>query len=127
MQEEIFGPILPVLEVNEIEEVVDFISLRESPLGLYVFAEDQLLTERILNATRSGDAAVNDCAIQPLIHDLPFGGVGNSGMGKYHGEWGFRAYTNARGIFYHSTQIDFAMRYPPYSQYKLLREIAIPS
>ena len=127
MQEEIFGPILPVLEVNQIEEVVNFINARESPLGLYVFAEDQLVVERILNATRSGNAAVNDCAIQPLIHEFPFGGVGNSGMGKYHGEWGFRAYTNARGVFYHSTQIDLGVRYPPYSQYRLLREAAMPS
>jgi hypothetical protein len=58
-------------------------------------------------------AAVNDCTLQPIIHDLPFGGVGNSGMGKYHGEWGFRAYTNARGVLYHSTRLDLGVRYPP--------------
>src|SRR5438477_1642625 len=106
MQEEIFGPILPVLEVDNVQQVIDFVNARPSPLGLYVFAEDQNLTAQILDSTTSGDAAVNDCTIQPLIPDLPFGGVGSSGMGKYHGEWGFRAYTNARGVLYHGTRID---------------------
>src|SRR6266852_6671218 len=100
MQEEIFGPILPVLEVDNVEQVINFINARPSPLGLYLFAEDQGVTEQILDGTTSGDAAVNDCTIQPLIPDLPFGGVGNSGMGKYHGDWGFRTYTNARAVRY---------------------------
>src|SRR5713101_5292492 len=127
MQEEIFGPILPVLEVDDVQEVIDFINARPSPLGLYVFAEDQHMTEKILDSTTSGDAAVNDCTVQPIVHDLPFGGVGNSGMGKYHGEWGFRAYTNARGVLYHSTRIDFGVRYPPYDRQKTLRKLVVPS
>jgi len=127
MQEEIFGPILPILEVGSVKEVIDFVSARPSPLGLYVFAKNQSVTEEILAATTSGDAAVNDCAIQPIIHDLPFGGVGGSGMGKYHGEWGFRAYTNARGVLYHSTRIDLGVRYPPYHRNKRLRAIVVPS
>jgi aldehyde dehydrogenase (NAD+) len=122
MQEEIFGPILPVLEVDNVRQVIDFINARPSPLGLYVFAEDQRVAEQILDSTASGDAAVNDCTIQPLIPDLPFGGVGDSGMGKYHGEWGFRTYTNARGVLYHGTAIDPDPRYPPYSRQKALRE-----
>jgi len=121
MQEEVFGPILPVIEVGNVEEVIGFINARPNPLGLYIFAEDQSIAERILDATESGDAVVNDCTIQPLIHELPFGGVGNSGMGKYHGEWGFRAYTNARGVLYHSTKIDLGVRYPPYSEHQRLR------
>jgi aldehyde dehydrogenase (NAD+) len=114
MQEEIFGPILPMVEVSSVEEVIEYVNARPRPLGLYVFAEDLDIAERILDATESGDAAVNDCAIQPLVPELPFGGVGNSGMGKYHGEWGFRAYTNARGVLYHSTTADPGVRYPPY-------------
>jgi aldehyde dehydrogenase (NAD+) len=114
MQEEIFGPILPVLEVSRVEAVIDYVNARPKPLGLYVFAEDLEIAERILDATESEDAAVNDCTIQPLVPELPFGGVGNSGMGKYHGEWGFRAYTNARGVLYHSTGADPGVRYPPY-------------
>jgi acyl-CoA reductase-like NAD-dependent aldehyde dehydrogenase len=128
MQEEVFGPVLPVLEVGDVQQVIDFVNERPNPLGLYVFAEDKKVTQRILDATTSGDAVVNDCTLQPLIHDLPFGGVGASGMGKYHGEWGFRAYSNARGVLYHSTRIDFAgVRYPPYDRNKRLRDLVIPS
>lgn len=127
MQEEIFGPILPVLEVDSVQEVIEFINARPSPLGLYVFGDDQIVTEQILESTTSGDAVVNDCTVHPIIHDLPFGGVGASGMGKYHGEWGFRAYTNARGVVYHSTRVDLGFRYPPYNRCKMLRQIAVPS
>ncbi|MDM0082880.1 aldehyde dehydrogenase family protein [Variovorax sp. J31P179] len=114
MQEEIFGPILPVLEVGSVEEVINYVNARPKPLGLYVFAEDLEVAERILGATESGDAGINDCTIHPLVPELPFGGVGNSGMGKYHGEWGFRAYTNARGVLYRGTAEDPGVRYPPY-------------
>jgi aldehyde dehydrogenase (NAD+) len=127
MQEEIFGPILPVLVIDSVEQAIDFVNARPSPLGLYVFAEDPRVTEQVLEATTSGDAAINDCTIHPLIPDLPFGGVGNSGMGKYHGEWGFRAYTNARGVLDHSTKMDPDVRYPPYSQNKALSESAVSS
>lgn len=128
MQEEIFGPILPVLPVSGVEEVIDFVNARPNPLGLYIFSEDGSVTEQILNLTASGDAAVNDCTLQPTIHDLPFGGVGNSGMGKYHGEWGFRSYSNARGVLSHSTRIDVGgLRYPPYDHNRILREIVMPS
>ena len=104
MQEEVFGPILPVLEIESVEAVIKWVNDRPSPLGLYVFAEDLDVVERILDATSSGDAEVNDCAIHPLFPELPFGGVGNSGMGKYHGRWGFEAFTNARGVLYHSAK-----------------------
>lgn len=128
MQEEIFGPLLPVLEVSDVQEMIEFVNARPSPLGLYVFSEDRSVTERILSSTTSGGAVVNDCTLQPIIHDLPFGGVGNSGMGKYHGEWGFRAYSNARGVLFHSTVADFGgVRYPPYENNRKLREFIIPS
>jgi aldehyde dehydrogenase (NAD+) len=128
MQEEIFGPILPILEVDSVEAVIDFVNARPSPLGLYLFSENESVTEQILNSTASGDAAVNECTIQPTIHDLPFGGVGNSGMGKYHGEWGFRAYSNARGVLSHSTHIDIGgLRYPPYDRNRILRQMVMPS
>ena len=106
MQEEVFGPILPVLEISSVEAVIQWVNSRPTPLGLYVFAQDASVAERILGATRSGDAVVNDCALHPLIQELPFGGVGNSGMGKYHGRWGFEAFTNARGVLYHSASFD---------------------
>lgn len=123
MQEEIFGPILPVLEMDSVEGAIDWINRRPAPLAVYVFAEDDDVVERILGATHSGDAAVNDCMVHPLIPELPFGGVGNSGMGKYHGRWGFEAFTNARGVMYHSTKLDPPVRYPPYSKHTFERRI----
>jgi aldehyde dehydrogenase (NAD+) len=123
MQEEVFGPILPVLEIESVEAVIEWVNQRPSALGVYLFTEDDDVVERILGATRSGDAEVNDCAIHPLFPELPFGGVGNSGIGKYHGKWGFDAFTNARGGLYHSAKIDPGVRYPPYSQHKLERRI----
>ncbi len=103
-------PDLPVLEISSVEAVIQWVNSRPSPLGLYVFAEDSSVAERILGATRSGDAVVNDCALHPLIQELPLGGAGNSGMGKYHGRWGFEAFTNARGVVYHSARIDPRVR-----------------
>ncbi|WP_207633860.1 aldehyde dehydrogenase family protein [Paraburkholderia hospita] len=123
MQEEIFGPILPVLEVGSVEAVIEWVNSRPSPLGLYVFAEDSAVIDRILGDTRSGDAEVNDCAIHPLFPELPFGGVGDSGMGKYHGHWGFEAFTNARGVLHHSTRVDPGVRYPPYTKHGFERAI----
>jgi aldehyde dehydrogenase (NAD+) len=122
MQDEIFGPILPVLEVDRAETVLDIVNARPAPLALYVFALDRAVAERFLDETRSGDAVINDCTVQPLVRELPFGGVGHSGMGKYHGEWGFRAYANARGVLYRSTRFDPSVRYPPYRKYARLRD-----
>jgi len=123
MQDEVFGPILPVLEIDSVEAVIDWVNERPRPLGLYVFAEDEDVAERILEATNSGDACVNDCSVHPLVPELPFGGVGNSGMGKYHGHWGYQAFTNARGVLYHSPRIDPGVKYPPYTEHTAERKL----
>jgi acyl-CoA reductase-like NAD-dependent aldehyde dehydrogenase len=123
MQDEVFGPILPVLEIDSVEAVIDWVNERPRPLGLYVFTEDDDVAERILDATNSGDACVNDCSVHPLVPELPFGGVGNSGMGKYHGHWGYEAFTNARGVLYHSARIDPGVKYPPYTEHERERKI----
>jgi aldehyde dehydrogenase (NAD+) len=123
MQDEVFGPILPVLEISSVDAVVDWVNERPDPLGLYVFSEDESVAEQILERTSSGDACVNDCSVHPLVQQLPFGGVGNSGMGKYHGHWGFEAFTNARGVLYHSALIDPGVKYPPYSEHTLERKV----
>jgi len=123
MQDEVFGPILPVLEIDSVDAVIEWVNERPRPLGLYVFTEDEDVAERILDATNSGDACVNDCAVQPLVPELPFGGVGNSGMGKYHGRWGYEAFTNARGVLYHSALIDPDVKYPPYAENTLARMV----
>ena len=123
MKEEIFGPILPILEVDSVQAAIDWVNRNPAPLGLYIFAEDDDVVDEILGRTSSGDAVVNDCSLHPLIPELPFGGVGNSGMGKYHGRWGFEAFTNARGVLYHSAKLDPGVRYPPYSEHGFERSI----
>src|SRR5215475_7169861 len=123
MQDEVFGPILPVLEIDSVEAVIAWVNERPRPLGLYVFTEDEDVAERILEATNSGDACVNDCSVHPLVPELPFGGVGNSGMGKYHGRHGFEAFTNARGVLYHSPRIDPGVKYPPYAEHTGERKV----
>ena len=124
MQEEVFGPILPVLEIDSVESVIDWVNERPEPArSLRLQPRTSRSSSSILEPTSSGRRGVNDCAIHPLFPQLPFGGVGNSGMGKYHGHWGFEAFTNARGVLYHSPLIDPGVRYPPYANHALERVV----
>ena len=99
MQEEIFGPIMPVKTYNQIDEVVDYINLHERPLGLYYFGNKESEEEFVMSNTVSGGAALNDVIFQFIQDDLPFGGIGPSGMGNYHGIEGFRTFSHARGVY----------------------------
>ena len=98
MQEEIFGPILPVVPYGDLDAAVAHVNAGERPLGLYVFGHDEEVTDRVLANTISGGAAVNTCALQGALPSLAFGGVGMSGMGRHHGEEGFREFSNPRGV-----------------------------
>ena len=98
MREEIFGPILPIIPYDEVDEVIATINAGDRPLGIYVFGDDIATIDRVLGETSSGGGAVNACAIQAGLKALPFGGVGLSGMGRHHGEEGFREFSNQRGI-----------------------------
>ncbi|MDQ1854989.1 NAD(P)-dependent benzaldehyde dehydrogenase MdlD [Chryseobacterium sp. WLY505] len=98
MQQEIFGPILPVMTYNDIEEALEEINNRPKPLALYVFTEDQEFAEYVLNHTTSGDAEINSAIIHVGSHYLPFGGVGTSGMGKYHGKFSFECFSHSRSV-----------------------------
>ncbi|WP_114819145.1 NAD(P)-dependent benzaldehyde dehydrogenase MdlD [Chryseobacterium sp. KLBC 52] len=98
MQQEIFGPILPVMTYNDIEEALEEINNRPKPLALYVFKEDQEFAEYVLNHTTSGDAEINSTIIHVGSHYLPFGGVGTSGMGKYHGKFSFECFSHSRSV-----------------------------
>lgn len=98
MQEEIFGPILPVVPYDDLDAAVAGINAGERPLGLYVFGDDPAVTNRILGATHSGGAAVNTCAVQSALPSLGFGGSGMSGFGRHHGIEGFREFSNPRGV-----------------------------
>jgi aldehyde dehydrogenase (NAD+) len=121
MQNEIFGPVLPVLKVKDMDAALQFVQKREKPLAFYIFSENRETVEKVLLKSTSGGACVNETLNHMVVPDLPFGGVGNSGMGKYHGEWGFREFSNARAILDHGTSFDPSLRYPLYGSEKLAR------
>ena len=114
MQEEIFGPILPVMEIGSIREVTDYISSNPKPLALYYFSEDTVKQAELLGKTSSGGACINDVITHVANPNLPFGGVGNSGMGKYHGKFSFDTFSHQRAVIKKSTRVDVPVRYPPY-------------
>ena len=107
MQEEIFGPILPVMIYSSMDEAIDYVNAHDRPLGLYYFGSDKAEEERVLSRTISGGVTVNDVIFHNAMEDLPFGGVGPSGMGNYHGSDGFKTFSHMRAI-YRQTGIDVA-------------------
>jgi len=115
MQEEIFGPILPVMEFSDISVVFNYINSHPKPLALYYFSEDKAGQSEVLEKTSSGGACINDVIIHIANSNMPFGGVGNSGMGKYHGKYSFEAFSHQRAVMSKSTRTDVPVRYPPYN------------
>jgi coniferyl-aldehyde dehydrogenase len=99
MQEEIFGPILPVKAYDALEDAIDHVNAGERPLALYVFAHDEDVAEDVLLRTTSGGACVNSAAAHGALPSLPFGGIGQSGSGRHHGIEGFREFSNLRAVF----------------------------
>jgi len=114
MQEEIFGPLLPVMGFSKIEEVINYVNSHPKPLAFYYFSESNKKQEFILSRTSSGGGCINDTLMHIANHNLPFGGVGNSGMGQYHGKYGFETFSNLRSIIKKSTLVDVPVRYAPY-------------
>ncbi|MBR9923174.1 MAG: aldehyde dehydrogenase family protein [Bacteroidetes bacterium] len=98
MQEEIFGPVLPVLTFKDLEDPIRHIQAGEKPLSMYIFGRNKKRMQRLIDETRAGGTVINNCLVQFFNHHLPFGGSNNSGIGKAHGIWGFKAFSNARGI-----------------------------
>ncbi len=115
MQNEIFGPILPVKTYREIDQVIDFVNAGHRPLALYIFTNTPELAENILSRTISGGASVNAAIMQAAHPALPFGGIGNSGMGCHHGHEGFLQFSHARSVFHLDTAAADAFGRPPYS------------
>jgi len=115
MQEEIFGPILPVLEYERLEEAIAFINRRPKPLALYVFSRRKAIQQQVIQQTSSGGVCVNDTIMHIGISDLPFGGVGDSGIGSYHGKAGFDTFSHAKSVFTKPFWLDLDWRYPPYA------------
>jgi aldehyde dehydrogenase (NAD+) len=118
MSDEIFGPVLPIRSVVDTDEAVDFVVARDKPLALYVFADNDVVAHDVIDRTSSGTAAVNATLYQVAVPDLPFGGVGESGTGRYHGRHSFETFSHPKGVLHKATRPDPALAYPPYSRWK---------
>ena len=116
MQGEIFGPVLPVVTYKNISEIYAIIERNPKPLALYIFTRSRKLGKEVLTRTRSGSSAINDTVVQFASPYLPFGGVGTSGIGRYHGKHTFRTFSNNRSLLIKSNLLDIFLRYPPYSR-----------
>ena len=119
MQEEIFGPILPVIATPDLDFTLDFINARPKPLALYLFSKSTAVKERVITETSSGGVCINDVILHMPSPHLPFGGVGGSGMGHYHGKRSFETFTHQKGIMKKSLWPDIPIRYAPYTETKL--------
>lgn len=123
MREEIFGPVLPIVTYRHFDEALDYVNARPRPLSLYVFDDDHARIERVLEACTAGNVAVNDCVFQFAQSRLPFGGVGLSGTGAYHGRAGFLAFSKQMPVFRQARWSATAWVQPPYGarEERLLR------
>ena len=118
MQEEIFGPVLPVITVDEMHHAIRFVAERPKPLALYLFTKSKALEDAVLDRLSAGTVCVNDAVIFMVSPELPFGGVGNSGMGRYTGWFGFETFSHMKPVMKRSFRFDAPMRYPPYTEQK---------
>ena len=123
MQEEIFGPILPILEFDSVEALVPLLNSKQKPLAFYVFSESSNNIRLLTEHCAFGGGCINDVVIHLATSEMGFGGVGESGMGSYHGKDGFDAFSHTKSIVNKKTWMDLPMRYQPYRPfyYKLLR------
>lgn len=119
MEEEIFGPILPIITFKDIEEVIDYLQNKEKPLALYLFTNSKKVKNLILKNISFGGGCINDTVMHLSNPYLPFGGIGNSGTGQYHGQYSFLLFSHQKGINEKSRYFDLSLRYPPYSEKKL--------
>jgi aldehyde dehydrogenase (NAD+) len=118
MQGEIFGPILPVIDFEKFDEVYGIIEQNPKPLATYIFTQNKKLVREFMRKTQSGNASVNETVMQIASPYLPYGGVGSSGMGRYHGKKSFETFSNLRSVLVKSNLLDIPIRYPPYSALK---------
>ena len=122
MREEIFGPVLPIVEIESVDKAIEFINNREKPLALYVFAKDEC-AKRVVALTSSGGACINDVIMHIANERMPFGGVGNSGMGRYHGRDSLYAFSHRRATLNTPTWLDMPFRYMPYKWFKRIKRL----
>ena len=124
MQEEIFGPIFPILTFKDREEVIDFVNAREKPLAFYYFGSSANGWD-IIGRTTSGGACINDTIMHIANSKIPFGGVGNSGMGSYHSERSFLAFSHERAVISSPTNVDLPFRYMPYKLFGIIKKMLL--
>ncbi len=118
MQEEIFGPILPIFKIGSKQEAIDFIKERPKPLALYVFTSDEDVKKAFVEQSSSGDISINETILHVAVPEIPFGGVGESGMGSYNAKRTYMTFSHEKGYYEHSTSIDPDVRYPPSTEWK---------
>jgi aldehyde dehydrogenase (NAD+) len=118
MREEIFGPVLPVISVDEMHHAIKFVADRPKPLALYVFSKSKALEEAVLSRLSAGSVCINDAVIFMVSPELPFGGIGASGMGRYTGWYGFETFSHMKPVMKRSFRFDAPLRYPPYDDFK---------
>ena len=119
MQHEVFGPVLPIVNYNSINEIIAYNHENDKPLALYVFGDDSAEIETLLKRCQYGGACVNDCLSHIINNKLPFGGIGASGFGNYHGKFSFEAFSQTKAVVYRKTWYDNKLKYPPYTNNKL--------
>ena len=118
MQEEIFGPILPLIEYEHLYDAIQKVKRLPKPLACYVFSEKRMEKERVLDQISFGGGCLNDCNMQITNTSIPFGGVGESGIGSYHGKFGFDTFSHQKGIISKNTWFESNLKYAPYSAFK---------
>jgi aldehyde dehydrogenase (NAD+) len=118
MTDEIFGPVLPIVAVDDVEAAIAHVNAHDKPLALYVFSRSRATSDHVLAATSSGGVCVNHVVYHVAAPGLPFGGVGPSGMGAYHGRAGFETFSHRRSVLSKPTAIDPPVAYPPFTEAK---------
>ncbi|PWZ45081.1 hypothetical protein Zm00014a_002633 [Zea mays] len=119
MTEEIFGPLLPIITVKNIEDSIAFVKAMPKPLAIYAFTRDAALRRRIVDETSSGSVTFNDAVVQYAIDGLPFGGVGQSGFGQYHGKYSFEMFSHKKAVMKRGYLVELTLRYPPWDESKV--------
>ncbi|KAI0035803.1 NAD-aldehyde dehydrogenase [Vararia minispora EC-137] len=131
MSEELFGPVLPIIAVEDINEAIQIVNARDHPLALYVFTQDSRVKKQVLDGTQSGGAVVNDCLLQVTADGLPFGGIGPSGSGSHTGKYSFDMFTHTRSTLDNPSWLDLVMggRFPPFTDKstRMMRALLVPS
>jgi len=124
MQEEIFGPILPVMEFEDLDQAIETVNLYPKPLSLYFFSNNKKRQKKVIGEIQFGGGCINDTVAYFINPYLPFGGIGSSGLGDYHGKASFEAFSHKKSVLKKSTWLDIPLRYPPYrGKLNLVRKV----